>query len=115
MVGNLYIKAQPAFGNELIGFENHSGQTFISGNAQPLGKVIKGVGNNGEDKGEGVIYKNAIGCYLHGPVLTKNPIFADFFIERILEYKGIQRDLKELDDTFEMNAHRQSIERVLRD
>ncbi len=115
MIGNLYIKTQTFLGNELIGFENHSGQTFLSDSAQPLGKVIKGFGNNGEDQSEGVVYKNAIGCYLHGPVLTKNPIFADFFIRKIFEYKGIKNALKETADMFEKNAYQQSIERALRD
>src|SRR3989344_3275289 len=72
---------------DLIGFENHSGKTFLSKNLKPLGKVIKGSGNNGEDGTEGAVYKNAFGCYLHGSLLPKNPHFADFLISKTLERK----------------------------
>ncbi|HEU5441515.1 MAG TPA: hypothetical protein VFU88_19685, partial [Ktedonobacterales bacterium] len=61
----------------LVGFENHSGRTYLGPNAQPLGKLIAGSGNNGEDGGEGVCYRQVYGTYLHGPVLPKNPWLTD--------------------------------------
>lgn len=92
----------------LVGFENHSGKTYLSKNTKPLGYVIKGAGNNGEDKTEGIRYKNAFGCYLHGSLLPKNPHFADFLITKALEKKYGVITLKPLNDTFEWHSHNQS-------
>ncbi|HEY6406111.1 MAG TPA: hypothetical protein VIY29_01460, partial [Ktedonobacteraceae bacterium] len=66
-------------GSTLVGFENHGGRTYL-GTAQPLGKVLKGYGNNAEDASEGAIYRNAYGTYMHGSLLPKNPHFADHLI-----------------------------------
>src|SRR6266581_788316 len=66
-------------GSTLVGFENHGGRTYL-GTAKPLGKVLKGHGNNAEDASEGAIYRNAYGTYMHGSLLPKNPHFADYFI-----------------------------------
>ena len=66
-------------GSTLVGFENHGGRTYL-GTAQPLGKVLKGFGNNAEDASEGAIYRNAYGTYMHGSLLPKNPHFADHLI-----------------------------------
>jgi len=66
-------------GSTLVGFENHGGRTYL-GTAQPLGKVLKGHGNNAEDASEGAIYRNAYGTYMHGSLLPKNPHFADYLI-----------------------------------
>jgi hypothetical protein len=71
-------------GQTLVGFENHGGQTYL-GTAQPLGKVLKGYGNNAQDGTEGAIYRNAFGTYLHGSLLPKNPHFADYLIELALK------------------------------
>lgn len=96
----------------LVGFENHSGKTYLKGDAQPLGKVVKGFGNNGEDKTEGCIYKNAIGCYMHGSLLPKNPELADWLIKKALEVKyGKEIELKPLDDELETKAHHFAIKR----
>ena len=92
----------------LIGFENHSGKTYLEKGTEPLGKVIRGNGNNGEDKTEGAIYKNAFGCYLHGSLLPKNPLFADFLITKALEKKYGSVRLELLDDTLEWQAHKAS-------
>lgn len=78
LIGNTIIQSS-VFGT-LIGFENHSGRTTLHEGAQPLGNVIQGGGNNGADGSEGVVYKNAIGTYLHGPLLPKNPRVADKMI-----------------------------------
>ncbi|HJP81135.1 MAG TPA: glutamine amidotransferase [Candidatus Saccharimonadales bacterium] len=84
LVGN--IVTESSFG-ELIGYENHSGQTFLGKNVKPLGKVTKGAGNNGQDDTEGAKYKNIIGSYLHGSLLPKNPKLADHLIEQAVTRK----------------------------
>ncbi|MBV9257264.1 MAG: hypothetical protein JO215_04495 [Ktedonobacteraceae bacterium] len=78
-------------GMTLVGFENHGGRTYL-GTAKPLGKVLKGCGNNSEDANEGAIYRNAYGTYLHGSLLPKNPHFADHLIELALQRKYETRD-----------------------
>ncbi len=97
--------------NHLIGFENHSGKTYLGKNLKPLGTVVKGAGNNGEDKTEGAIYKNAFGCYLHGSLLPKNPHFADYLIAKALERRYGKINLKSLDDSIEWQAHKQAVDR----
>ena len=89
----------------MVGYENHSGRTYLGKNAQPLGKVLVGWGNNGKDNGEGAIYKNVFGTYLHGPVLPKNPWFTDFLIELALERRYGKVELVPLDDEVENTAH----------
>ena len=71
----------------IVGFENHGGRTYLGKGVKPLGKVIKGFGNNGEDLSEGAIYKNSFCSYFHGPILPKNPHFADLLIKLALEKK----------------------------
>lgn len=84
LIGNVIIKTD--FGT-LIGFENHGGRTYLGENIKPLGKVIKGFGNNGKDNLEGAVYKNSIGSYFHGPILPKNSKLADHLIKIALERK----------------------------
>ncbi len=92
--------------NTLVGFENHSGKTYLGKGLTPLAKIIKGYGNNAEDGCEGVRYKNVFGTYLHGPVLPKNPHFADLLLESALARKGCSQDrFGPLDDSLERNAH----------
>ena len=86
--------------NTLVGFENHSGLTYLQGETKPLGTVVVGNGNNGEDKTEGGRYKNVFGTYLHGSFLPKNPHFADYMIELALGEKPVA-----LDDGIEYNTH----------
>lgn len=109
MIGNVAVKSDNSVlmtDDFLVGFENHSGKTFLHKNAQALGKVIKGFGNNGEDQTEGCIYKNAIGTYLHGSLLPKNPHLADFLLQKALETKyGKSVPLEPLDDTLENQTH----------
>ena len=89
----------------IIGFENHTGLSYLGKNIQPFAKVLRGYGNNGKDGYEGMVYKNAIGCYYHGPFLPKNPAVADFFIQRIIEVKyGEKVRLKPLPDLYEQKA-----------
>jgi CobQ-like glutamine amidotransferase family enzyme len=91
-----------AVGNHLVGFENHGGRTYLENGVTPLGTVIKGHGNNSEDKTEGAVYKNSFGTYYHGPFLALNPHFADFLIAKSLKII----DLPPLDDTIALNAHK---------
>lgn len=98
LIGNTILESA-TFG-EIIGYENHSGQTFLGENAQPLADVIKGAGNNAKDGNEGAVYKNVIGTYLHGSLLPKNPKLADFFIKTaaMRRYGSFSNDL--IDDMF---------------
>lgn len=89
----------------VVGFENHGGRTNIKQN-KPFGKVIYGSGNDGKSGYEGVVYKNVIGTYLHGPLLPKNPQICDYLIQRALERKyGQNVTLAKLDDTEEEEAN----------
>ena len=91
--------------HSLGGVENHGGRTYLGPNAKPFAKILKGYGNNGEDGTEGVVYKNAIGCYLHGPLLPKNPQIADYLIAKALEVKYKKEiTLEPLDDAIEEKA-----------
>ncbi|UKI23923.1 MAG: hypothetical protein L6V88_06270 [Anaerotruncus sp.] len=85
LIGNYEFKTKEKI--RLIGFENHSGRTYLGPSAEPLGKVIKGFGNNGADKTEGVRYKSTFCTYAHGPLLPKNPDFADMLITSALQRK----------------------------
>lgn len=105
MIGNYAFKTKE--GIEIVGFENHSGRTYLGKGVEPLGKMIKGYGNNGEDGTEGVRFKNTFGTYSHGPVLPKNPDFADLLISKALENKYGKADLIKLDDSLEEKARAQ--------
>lgn len=109
MIGNIVVQSE-LFG-ELVGFENHSGATEFVGRAHPLGRVKKGYGNNPTEKHEGALYKNAIGTYMHGSFLPKNPLVADWLIQRALSKDGEVVGLKDLDDTIELMARKSSISR----
>jgi hypothetical protein len=117
--GNISTKINqilfPDYGtmNYLVGFENHGGRTYLGKNIQPLGKTIKGFGNNDTEKTEGAVYKNSIGSYLHGPILPKNPQLADFLIEKALEKKyGKHPELEKLDDTLSYQAHNSMLKHI---
>jgi CobQ-like glutamine amidotransferase family enzyme len=90
----------------LAGFENHGGRTHLGPGTTPLGRVIKGFGNNGEDGFEGVHHANLFGTYLHGPLLPKNAWLADHLIALALERRyGSRPQLEPLDDKLERAAH----------
>jgi lipid II isoglutaminyl synthase (glutamine-hydrolysing) len=107
LIGNVAIEVDLGMGSRTVaGFENHGGRTYLGTGAEPLGGVIKGFGNNGEDGTEGVRMKNLIGTYLHGPLLPKNAWLADHLIGLALERRyGTRPDLEPLDDTLEQAAH----------
>lgn len=108
-IGNAIINS-PKFGR-IVGYENHSGQTFLGDGLQPLGAVIKGDGNNRRDNQEGVFYHNLIGTYCHGPILPKNPRLADFLISQALKNQGENGRLWPLDDNLELQAAEQAANR----
>jgi lipid II isoglutaminyl synthase (glutamine-hydrolysing) len=115
MIGNVVIESD-IFGERktIVGFENHGGKTYLGSGARPLGKVLRGFGNNGKDGMEGVVLKHSIGTYLHGSILPKNPHLADWLIQRALErrYRGQVR-LGALTDELERQAHEAMTKRIL--
>jgi lipid II isoglutaminyl synthase (glutamine-hydrolysing) len=106
LIGNVVIEADLGDGPELIaGFENHGGRTYLHG-AEPLGRVVRGHGNNGQDGHEGVRRLNMFGTYLHGPLLPKNAGLADRLIALALaRSSGRVPELEPLDDDLEAAAH----------
>lgn len=96
----------------VVGYENHAGRTFLGEGVRPFGAVISstGHGNNDTDKSDGVLYRNIVGTYLHGPLLGKNPEVADVLLERALSVKAERAGMKPellapLDDTAEVAAN----------
>ncbi|MBI2034966.1 MAG: hypothetical protein HYT11_04505, partial [Candidatus Levybacteria bacterium] len=121
LIGNIIVKMENSLGVlasppprlTIVGFENHGGRTYLGKAVKPLGKVVAGFGNNGEDKTEGAIYKNSIGSYLHGSILPKNPHLADWLITKALEKKYKKTiELSPLDDTLELQAHNEIVNRL---
>lgn len=108
LVGNIAVKID---GNVAVGFENHGGKTFI-GNMNPLGEVLSGFGNNGEDKGEGVRYKNTFGTFLHGPMLAKSPEFADKLLMLALERRYGEVTFPSLSDIYENKAREDMLKKM---
>jgi CobQ-like glutamine amidotransferase family enzyme len=106
-IGNVTVNTEYNFSPTLVGFENHSGLTYLQGETKALGIVAAGNGNNGQDKTEGARYKNVFGTYLHGSFLPKNVKFADYLLELALGEK-----LTELDDEIETNAHNALIGKI---
>ncbi|HEY0830767.1 MAG TPA: glutamine amidotransferase [Candidatus Dormibacteraeota bacterium] len=97
----------------LVGFENHSGRTFLGPAAKPLGRVLMGKGNNGSDKTEGAVQGSIIGTYLHGSLLPKNPHLADYVIGKALTRRG-GGAVSPLDDSEELAAHGLILQRAQR-
>lgn len=111
-IGNTVIHNEE-FNETYVGFENHSGRTYIN-SLKPLGKVITGYGNNGSDGYEGCIYKNTYCTYFHGSLLSKNPEFADRLIKEALQQKYSEIALDSIDDSFELKAKDYMIKRELK-
>ena len=105
-IGNVVAEWE---GGTLVGFENHGGRTFVGNGARPLATVRSGYGNNGLDKTEGAVYKNAYGTYLHGSLLPKNPRFADHLLRLALRRRHPEADVAPLDDALEDAAHAAAI------
>ena len=106
MIGNYKFRCtDSAGGSVVVGFENHSGRTMLGNGLEPLGTVLSGYGNNGEDKTEGAHWKNVFGTYSHGPMLPKNPAFCDLLLQTALERRYGRAELAPLDDAAETAAH----------
>jgi CobQ-like glutamine amidotransferase family enzyme len=109
-IGNVVIDSE---WGTLVGFENHSGLTTLGPGLQPMGKVRVGRGNNGKDGTEGARYRNALGCYLHGALLPKNPALTDWLIARGLERRYGPVELQPIDNDIELQAHVTAVERAV--
>ena len=107
LIGNVSIEVDLGAGKRVLaGFENHGGRTYLGSGATPLGRVLHGHGNNGSDRLEGVVDRNMIGTYLHGPLLPKNAWLADHLIAAGLAHRyGSAEPLEPLDDALEDAAH----------
>ena len=105
MIGNYMFTCEELSGQTVVGFENHSGKTYLGSGIRPIGRVLAGYGNNGEDGMEGARYKNVFCTYSHGCLLPKNPILADHILKTALERKYGSAELAPLDDAVETAAH----------
>jgi len=115
MIGDVLLECElePGERRTLAGFENHAGRTYLDEGGVPLGRVVAGFGNNGEDGFEGARVEGAVGTYLHGPLLPRNPWLADWLLARALARKlGEAPKLKPLPDEFESRAQRVSADRA---
>jgi len=116
MIGDVLLECEldPGTGQTLAGFENHAGRTRLDPGAEPLGRVVAGFGNDGESGYEGCRLGRAIGTYLHGPLLPRNPWLADWLLEQALAHRdgGEPPQLAPLADELEGQAHTVSAERA---
>ena len=106
MIGDVLLECDWS-GRTLAGFENHAGRTLLDADAQPLGRVLAGFGNDGESGFEGCRRLRAYGTYLHGPLLPRNPWFADRVLADALAHRsgGEAPELEPLGDELERAAH----------
>ncbi|HEX3225870.1 MAG TPA: hypothetical protein VHQ89_07215 [Gaiellaceae bacterium] len=116
MIGDVLLECQlePGKPRTLAGFENHGGRTRLDPGAEPLGRVVAGFGNDGESGHEGCRLGRAVGTYLHGPLLPRNPWLADWLLEQALAHRngGEPSELAPLEDGLEARAHEVSAERA---
>jgi lipid II isoglutaminyl synthase (glutamine-hydrolysing) len=118
-IGNVIVEAEPGMGlaePTVVGFENHGGRTRLGPGLRPLGRVVVGGGNNGEDGGEGVVAGRVVGTYLHGSLLPKNPALADWLLAAALAHRDGRAEpaaLPALDDALEAAAHARAVEIAL--
>ncbi len=118
MIGNMVFECDflktDTYDGRIVGFENHSGRTYLGPEVKPLGRVIRGSGNNGEDDCEGAVYKNVYCSYSHGSLLPKNPRLTDHLLTLALKqkYKDFV-SLQPLDDLIEESAHNSVIQKVV--
>jgi CobQ-like glutamine amidotransferase family enzyme len=111
MIGDVLLDCAWA-GETLAGFENHAGRTILDDGAEPLGRVVSGFGNDGKSGFEGCRYRRAYGTYLHGPLLPRNPWFADRLLEEALAHAGVDERFEPLPDELEREAHAVSAARA---
>lgn len=112
-IGNVTVLTNFLTPKTLVGFENHSGLTYLQNNTKPIGKVIVGHGNNLKSKEEGCRYNNVFGTYLHGSLLPKNPAFCDYLLQTAIRQKIHDNSyiLPELDDKLENLAHKNIVKK----
>jgi lipid II isoglutaminyl synthase (glutamine-hydrolysing) len=111
MIGDVLLDCAWA-GQTLAGFENHAGRTHLDSGAEPLGRVVHGFGNDGASGYEGCRYRNVYGTYLHGPLLPRNPWFADRVLADALAHAGAPVELEPMDDDLERTAHEVAADRA---
>ena len=115
MIGDVLLECElePGVRRTLAGFENHAGRTILDEGAEPLGRVVSGFGNDGASGYEGCRVGRAIGTYLHGPLLPRNPWFADWLLAQAIAHRtGAEPELPPLDDELELEAHAVSARRA---
>jgi CobQ-like glutamine amidotransferase family enzyme len=112
LIGNIVVESEVS-PQPIVGYENHGGRTHLGEGVKPLGRVLYGHGNDGKTGYEGVLYKNVLGTYVHGPLLPKNPGVADWLISRALERKYGDGSLEPLDDTEELAANKVMYDRLM--
>jgi CobQ-like glutamine amidotransferase family enzyme len=115
MIGDVLLECElePGVRQTLAGFENHAGRTILDEGAEPLGRVVAGFGNDGDSGYEGCRVGRAIGTYLHGPLLPRNPWLADWLLAQAIAHRtGAEPDLPALTDDLEQQAHEVSAERA---
>ena len=105
MIGNYMFTCDELPGVNVVGFENHSGKTYLGSGVKPLGHVLEGYGNSGEDKTEGARYRNVFATYSHGCLLPKNPALCDHILKTALTRRYGEAELAPLDDALENAAH----------
>jgi len=104
-IGDVLAEASIEGVGEVAGFENHGGRTYLGPDAAPFARVLHGYGNNGDDTSEGAIYRQAIGTYLHGSLLPKNPALTDHLIAAALRHRYGEAELPSVDDPYADRAH----------
>jgi hypothetical protein len=114
MIGDVLLECELAPGERrtLAGFENHAGRTILDDDAEPLGRVVAGFGNDGESGYEGCRVARAVGTYLHGPLLPRNPWLADWLLEQAAAHRGIELPPAPAPDVLEDEAHKVSARRA---
>ncbi|MCI6273438.1 MAG: glutamine amidotransferase [Coriobacteriaceae bacterium] len=112
LIGNIVVES-PISPQPIVGYENHGGRTHLGEGVTPLGRVVYGHGNDGVTGYEGVLYKNVMGTYVHGPLLPKNPGVADCLIARAMERKCGTAELEPLDDAEELAANQVMYHRLM--
>ena len=114
LIGDVILKTDFLGDSLIAGFENHGGRTYI-GSHKPLGRVLYGNGNADNSGADGVLYKNIIATYLHGPLLPKNPVLCDYMLTGALKRKyGDFKELEPLDDTLENMANKYIVNRYIK-
>lgn len=118
LIDNMVLES-PLAAHPVVGYENHAGRTYLGEGVEGFGRVVSscGHGNNDDDRVEGARYKNVVGTYSHGPLLSKNPEVADWLLARALERRAERTgtpaaDLAPLDDSAELAANASMVKRL---